>query len=90
MARLEESLRKDNLVEELKGLLKKKEPVMPMPLSYGALGYARGFMDKAIESKKGGRLLFKTKDQVWHFRARCYSGRTRELKNNAQIYPERA
>ena len=61
---------------------------MPMPISYAALGDARGFMDKCIESKKGGRLLFLTKDQAWHFRARCYSARRRELKNNAQIYPE--
>ena len=59
-----------------------------MPISYAALGDARGFMDKCIESKKGGRLLFLTKDQAWHFRARCYSARSRELKNNAQIYPE--
>lgn len=61
---------------------------MPMPSSNEALADARGFMDKAIESSKGGRILFLTREQAWAWRNRCYAARTREKKQNAQVYPE--
>ncbi len=61
---------------------------MPMPISSAALADARGFLDKCIESKKGGRVFFLTREQAWAYRNRCYAARARELKVNAQLYPE--
>ncbi len=46
----------------------------------------RLFLDKSIEAKKGGRLVFKNKGAVFSFRMRCYSLRNRERRQNTRIY----
>ncbi len=60
---------------------------MPMPKSDAALGDARGFMDQAINSDKGWRVFFLTRQEAWTYRQRCYAVRSRELKTNAKLYP---
>jgi hypothetical protein len=43
---------------------------------------------RALESSKGIRLLFETRDEAFHTQQRLYQARQAERRNNAKVYPQ--
>lgn len=61
---------------------------MTQPKSPHSFPDCRAFMDKAIASKLGTRIIFKEKGKATNFRFRCYTARHREKARNLKIYKQ--
>lgn len=59
---------------------------MGQPLGDQAYPDARAFMDRALDSETGYRIIFDTEARTKNFRMRCYTARDRERKRNLKIY----
>ncbi|KKM80737.1 hypothetical protein LCGC14_1336950, partial [marine sediment metagenome] len=66
---------------------------MPQALSDHAFGDAIGFMDTALANADsfktkecGQKIIFLTEKAAKNFRLRCYTARTRELRNNKKMF----